>query len=468
MRSIFILIVTFMVFQACSPKVTTNEPVTEEPVKEVDPNDPCRTWNGLPNQDEIIEAHVLYRDFVKQGELEKAYPYWKKAYDAAPMADGRRTTHFEDGIMLNKYKYDTTGDMAYKELIFEEILPNMRACAHAPGLAAGRQAFDLYYEHPGLASDTTIYKLFKMAIDEQEEKTPAFVLNPFIKLLTDLHLNDEIALEEARIYIAKIDTALKYGLANCKSPCEDWNIVASYVPGQMDRLESVKGFFDCEYYLSKYYSEFKNNMDNCDVVDNAYISMKWGGCTADDPRFAELEAFKEENCKQAPVGDPDLVEGRSCLESGDYNCAINAYQRYVDKTDDKEKKAKFLLRIAKISYAHLKNYPKARKYALEAAQNSPKWGEPYMLIGNLYASSGPLCGPGTGWDSQVVTWPAIDKWSYAKRIDPSVSNEANRLIARYSQYMPSIGDIFQRGLKEGQSFRVGCWIQETTTIRAAK
>ena len=123
--------------------------------------------------------------------------------------------------------------------------------------------------------------------------------------------------------------------------------------------------------------------------------------------------------------------------------------------------------ISKIYYAHIKNFPAARKYALEAAEDRPNWGEPFMLIGKLYASSGPLCGPGRGWDSQVVTWPAIDKFNYAKKIDPSVADEANEWARKYRQYMPKKEDIFFRQLKAGQSFKVGCWIQETTTIRTA-
>ena len=91
-----------------------------------------------------------------------------------------------------------------------------------------------------------------------------------------------------------------------------------------------------------------------------------------------------------------------------------------------------------------------------------------MLIGKLYASSGPLCGPGRGWDSQIVTWPAIDMFARAKQVDPGMTTAANKLIATYSRYMPNVEDIFQRGLKEGQTFQVGCWIQETTTIRAAR
>ena len=88
-----------------------------------------------------------------------------------------------------------------------------------------------------------------------------------------------------------------------------------------------------------------------------------------------------------------------------------------------------------------------------------------MLIGKLYASSGPLCGPGTGFDSQVVTWPAIDMFKKAKQVDPSVATEANKLIDTYTQYMPSKEDIFSRTMKEGSTYKVGCWINRNTTVR---
>ena len=130
-------------------------------------------------------------------------------------------------------------------------------------------------------------------------------------------------------------------------------------------------------------------------------------------------------------------------------------------------KAKYNLLIAKIYYGDLKNFSKSRSKALEAASQKSNWGEPYILIGKLYASSGTLCGPGTGWDSQIVTWPAIDKFEYAKKIDPSVTTEANKWINRYWQYMPKKEDLFFRSLTAGSSFKVRCWINETTTIRTS-
>jgi len=123
--------------------------------------------------------------------------------------------------------------------------------------------------------------------------------------------------------------------------------------------------------------------------------------------------------------------------------------------------------VSKIYNAHLKNFSQARSYALKAAEVRPEWGEPYIVIGRLYASSGPRCGRGRGWDSQIVVWPAIDAWNKAKSIDPGVRDEANKWINRYAQFMPNKEDVFIRNLQVGESFYVGCWIQRSTRIRTS-
>jgi hypothetical protein len=67
-----------------------------------------------------------------------------------------------------------------------------------------------------------------------------------------------------------------------------------------------------------------------------------------------------------------------------------------------------------------------------------------------------------------VVWAALDKYYRAKSVDPSVADDANDKIGRYSQYMPSKTDLFDRGIAEGSSFTVGCWINETTTARGRR
>jgi hypothetical protein len=65
----------------------------------------------------------------------------------------------------------------------------------------------------------------------------------------------------------------------------------------------------------------------------------------------------------------------------------------------------------------------------------------------------------------VVVWVAVDAWVKARNIDASFAAEANKMINQYNRFMPNKEDVFIRGLKTGERFYVGCWIQESTTIR---
>jgi tetratricopeptide (TPR) repeat protein len=305
--------------------------------------------------------------------------------------------------------------------------------------------------------------LFKKSIELDSGQPRFFVLNPFTSLLVDLTLDGKIPTEEAKKYQQIIMKTIEKGLADCEKnrDCENWGIIKEYAPARLEALESIKGFYDCDYYVKKYHPVFEANPNDCETINTVYSRLRFGGC---ETTMAELQTINQaynKNCKEET--------GPSCndlLREGQYKEAIDCLEKAIAVMTDNKDKATYKLFIAKIYYAHLKSFSRARKYAREAAKLRSGWGEPYLLIGTLYASSGPLCGPGRGWDSQRVVWPAIDMWAKAKKIDPNARAEAQKLINQYTQYMPERGDIFQRGLQEGQSYLVPCWIQETTTIRA--
>lgn len=464
---------------ACAPKVTepvvTGEkpaaPVAKAPAKPMEEKlSPCPKFSDAPNPDEAETNYVLYRDFMRANQWDKAYELWKKVYDVAPAADGRRNTVYADGITFLERFISQTQDSLKREGYINRIFAlydEIDKCYGEGGAyAPARKAFDLYYKYPYRASPEEIYAMFKEAIDRDGLETPDFVLNPFTALLVDLYFQGKIPEAEAKKYQQLVRDILAKGLADCEGKsCERWKIIEQYVPVRLESFETVKGFYDCSYYLDKYYGDFLAASTDCDTIRAVYSWLKWGDCAEDSEAFQRLIAAGNENCRVESTGPLSL--GYDCLRNADYNCAIENFQKAADETSDPEKKGQYLLLIAKVYDAHFKNYPRSRQYALQAAAVRPNWGEPYIHIGRLYASSGPLCGPGRGWDSQVVVWPAIDMWTRAKQVDPSVAGEANKWIGRYSQYMPSREDIFQRNLNEGDAFRVGCWIQETTRIRAA-
>jgi hypothetical protein len=450
---------------ACTPKTqkqTTETKPTTPPVTEKVKN-PCPTFSDAPNPDKALEEFVLYRDFMKANDWNNAFKKWEYVYKNAPAADGKRTTVFTDGMKFYEYfmTQDTTKKEEYIAKIFQ-LYDEMEKCYSEGGLVTGLKAFDYFFKYPDRISKEEQYALFKKSIEMDGGQPRYFILNPLTSLLVDLTLEEKIPVAEAQQYTKMIRDAIAKGLAECQgSECDNWNIINEYAPARLEAFESIEDFYDCAYYKSKYYPDFEADPKNCELIINVYSRLRWGKCPADDPQLAALDAAYNENCRTA--------SGPSCndlLREGKYRDAVKCLEDALPNISDNKGKAQYNYLIAQIYFAYLKNFSRARQYALEAARQRPGWGDPYILIGTMYASSGPLCGPGRGWDSQVVVWPAIDMWNKAKSVDPSVSSQANKLINQYTQYMPTAEDIFQRLKKVGDSYFVPCWIQESTIIRA--
>lgn len=472
------IILVMVSIYGCAPKTAT---VVEAPTPPTPPTaptkqaptNPCVTFDDLPGgqRDQVENAYVLYPDFIKEGKYEEAKAYWETAYYGAPGSNGRVKSQFDAGVKIYSYLYSQATTDADKKMYADSamaIYDKRMECFGDEAYVQGRKGFDMYYTFPGQVADEEIFEMFAKNLKTKGKKADYFIINPMTKLLSDGLVAETIPVEEGRGYAKNLLAAIDYGTANCKGQiCDAWKTIESYAPDRLEALEGIDGFYDCEYYASKYYPLYEADPTNCELVELAYRRMLRGGCTAEDPRIVVLKDKKATDCYVAPPAPGLLRQGFDAYNSGNYTEAISHFENFVTKTEDTELKFKYTLLIAKIYYRDIKNYTKSRTYARAAAGINPSSGEPYMLIGKLYASSGPLCGPGTGFDSQVVTWAAIDQWQKAKSIDPSVAAEANKIIAQYQQYMPSKEVIFQRRISAGDSFTVPCWIQEKTTVRTA-
>ena len=475
-HNIYMIVLVGFLISACSPKTA---PVPVEPEKEKvqvptkqEPENPCTTFADLSgvDRDEIETAYVLYKDLVKQQKYKEAFPLWEKAYYGASGSNGRVTYQFDDGVAIYTAMYRSETDEAKKDTYIDSVMSiydKRMECFGDEAYVQGRKAFDYYYTFPGSKTDEEVYKMFKMNFDVNGKKADYFVVNPFTKILSDRIIANDISYEEGRKYAKLITQTVDYGLKNCKKRlCESWDIINDYAPVKLESLEGIDGFYDCEYYADKYYSRFEADPTNCDMINLVGRRLKRGGCDETDARLIAVTAAYKQHCYEEPVLGP-IGEGNKDYRDGKYKEAIAHYIEYIESTEDPLEKAKIEFRISQVYYGDLRDFPKSRKHALQAAEQRPNWGDPYILIGKLYASSGPLCGSGRGWNSQVVTWAAIDKFQYAKKIDPSVAGEANKWINQYSQYMPKKEDVFQRRMKAGDTFRVPCWIQENTRVRTA-
>ena len=118
-------------------------------------------------------------------------------------------------------------------------------------------------------------------------------------------------------------------------------------------------------------------------------------------------------------------------------------------------------------YMNMSNYSKSRDAARRAAAVDPTAGEPYIIIGLDYAASAQQIGEGDFY-GRVAYWAAVDKFNKAKQLDSTVADRASDYIRSYSQHFPTMENIFFNDFNVGDSYTVGGWINETTTIRASK
>ena len=467
------LLLIFSIVWGCTPKTAQeitkpDKPKPVAPPKIDEELSPCAKFSDAPSPEDAETNYVLYRDFLRTNEIPTAFNYWQKVYKNAPAANGKVHYVYTDGIYFYEQFLSTETDSLKRDsfinIIFELYDELERCFPNKTNYVKARKGFDYYYTYKNRVPKEEVFQLFKDVIDEEGNDAPYFIINPFTALLVDMYAEEKIDQEEARVYYDKIMAITDHGLATCEGQyCEAWEIIKEYAPVRLEYFETVKGFFDCEYFMNKYYHLFEESPEDCEVMEEIYSRLSWADCDREDERFKKLRIAANEFCKE----EGTLELAWNALREAKYRESIDLFKQALTEKEYAEKRGEINLTIAKIYYAHLKNFSQARQFAREAAAVKPNWGAPYILIGTLYASSGPLCGPGRGWDSQVVTWVAIDMWNKAKNIDPSVSAEANKWIRQYSQYMPNREDVFIRNLKAGDSYYIGCWIQASTTIRTS-
>ncbi len=150
------------------------------------------------------------------------------------------------------------------------------------------------------------------------------------------------------------------------------------------------------------------------------------------------------------------------FKKGDIDGAVKFFDEAVNLETDNVKKAEKAYAAAAV-LASAKKLSQARSYCQKAISFNENYGAPYILIANLYAMS-------PNWSDESALnkctyFAVIDKLQRAKAVDPSVAEEANKLIGTYSGHTPQAKDLFMLGYKQGDRITIGGWIGETTTIR---
>jgi len=471
MRNIFFIIALITVAACGAPKeVAIKTPTKKAPTKAAKAG--CATFDNTPDANEAMKIHVLAHDYVKAQDYENALPLWEKSYKMAPAANGQTAVVYKDGIKIYTSLYNSATAAAkkkmYKNKVIELYDARVNCFPDDENEVLSQKIRDLYYN---FKDKSDILTLGERALEVGGMDASSAIFYAYADVAATAFIDKKITKDEALDIYNKLNIVAVHNMNDDDDPEKAERYTEAWGHAR-DRYEHIGAqVFDCQRYVDKYKGDFDANPTK-ETARALVPKLSVKGCDESNAFFAQVWKTAYPPVVRTVKKPTTTTTTNSGSSVSDMSSAEKvAY--YEGKLDDPSisdsKKFDYALYAAKVAYSKLGQKSKGRSLARQAAQFNPSSGEPYLVIGKIYAGSGKDCsnGVGTGFDAQQVVWVAIDQWKRAISTEPGseTASAAQKLISQYTQYMPSQEDGFMKGLKEGDSFTVVCWINESTKVR---
>ena len=433
-------------------------PVAEEPAKAaaVVEEDPVIT-------EECVMNVSLFHESVKNKMYADAYEPWYEVYTTCPNAN---KSIYSDGTKIVEALYQATSDPAEKDrlakLAIEMQDKRIRYFGNDPkypkDYILGEKGL-AYIDFYGETKYPEARECLRQSVEVMGSKSKVMVLVKLVDVSYALYKLDPNGKAEQLISDYELAGS---ALAELAGKQKDY----------VDNIFAISGAADCSKLDEIYAAVVKENVSNLDMLQKIAKLYKRVRCTESDVYFAACEAAH----KLQPTDESAAGCASMAAKKGDYEQAVAYYDQAIKLAmieDELEDVADYQYNAAFYCYNNLKKYADARKYALASiatlsglGQNKGQ-GRCYIIIGMCYAATQLYPQDAKGRIlNKTVYWAAVDKFVKAKQIDPSVEAQASEFISSYSRYFPTKEERFDLPNEfSGNTYYVGGWIGETTTIR---
>ena len=427
-----------------------------------------------PAQEEVVAAPVvevlddeeclmllsLSHESVKGELYDDAYENWSKLYKSRP--DFNKTI-FTDGDKILEYKWENAQTPEeknqWREMIMrlhDERIKFFDDPKYPDAYVLGLKGMDYLTHYPEDELALPAYEYLKQSVAGMGENSQITVLRKLVEVSYNIYKSNQDQysnqfLADYQNVAALLDAIAAKGGKNAHH--------AQSQKAYVDRLYAASGAADCGQMDQMYASVVAESANDIEKLGSIMKLYRRLGCTESDVYFAAAEnAHKLQPTSESAAGCAQM-----CIKKEDYAGAVEYYKQALTMVDNEEDKADYLYRMANV-YVAMKNYQQGAAIAQQALDVNAEDGRCYLLLGICYASAKIYDDPIL---ARSVFWVACDMFRKAKAVDSSCSSDANKLIATYSQYFPSKEDVFfHRDLNEGAPFRVGGWVNKTTTCRS--
>ena len=401
-----------------------------------------------------IENLSLYKDYYKQKMYNDAYKYWKVAYDICPASSEKM---YVDGVALLKRREGKAKTEAQKAAIVDSIITvydrRKENFGSNKGRVDGRKGTDLLrYKSDQLELP---FAVLESAVNEGGNFAEAGTIASYMSAAVLMARAEKKTPEDVVKIFGQLTEILAFNIAKY----EGKRTQEYYVQAQESVNDLASPYLSCEVLVKMAEEGYEKNKADATWMERTADILDKKNCT-DAPIFFTI-------AKEMHASNPSSVSaekmGIMSLKNKEFGAAESFFQQAIDLAQDETKKADYYIELAEAQRSAGK-FGQARTNARKAASLKGGWGLPYLMIGDMIASSS-SCGGEDACAQKAIYWLAVDYYNKAKSIDPSVAGKANGKIATYAKYFPTQEDCFFGGTKAGDTVNIGCWIGESTKAR---
>jgi tetratricopeptide (TPR) repeat protein len=411
-------------------------------------------WGKTPEDSvSCVENTSLYVEFYKQKNYKDAKRPWKKAIEVCPKSSKnlyiKGAKMYKTAIVQEKNKAERALLVDTLMWIYDIRIENFGQ----KGYVLGRKGADLLkYEK---SSYEEAYNILKEAYALQGDNSEKGAVTSYYQAAEYMYQNGKKSQADLLELFPQLAETMEVNISKAKD--DETRSKWINALGVMEQLFSVHA--TCENLVEIYRPKYEANKDDTSNLKQIIAFFSKKDCTDDD---LYLEASMSLD-KVKPSGISKFGIGRSLLKRDRYAEAVKYFKEGAEIAVVPEAKAKNL-EYAATTYLAMKQYPSVKTYALKLLKEEPNNATAYKLLGDAY-----LYGSSSVGDNECMQgcgyWAAISKYLKAQSLDPELTDETNKKIARARSLFPKKEDCFFYSISDGQTVNCGGWINEDVTVK---
>jgi tetratricopeptide (TPR) repeat protein len=395
-----------------------------------------------------VQNISLYREFYKQKNYKEATPYWRWIFLNCPSSTEYM---YLDGVTLVKVMMQEEKDKAKLASLIDTLMrvyDQRIEYFNKEGFVLGRKGVDMVKLLPDKPEEA--FKTLSKAYKIEGIKLEGAAADAYFQSALEMLKKGLITKDEALDIYDKLSEVIS---TNIIAKPDEYKAANENLETRFEEIA------DCPALINMFGPKFKDNPKDVELLKKITKMLDKRDCVSDQ---LYLDAVVNLD-KLEPSANSKSKIAKMYFVKNNLSEAAKFYSQAIEMETDNFAKAQYYYEL---SMVNLKSgqYSNARANAQKAISLRPNWGKPYLIIGDAYVSSAKDCGE-NDFQQKAVYWIGVDKYQQAKSVDSSVSGDANSKIATFSKHFPLKADAFFHGYSEGDTYNIGCWINESTKVR---